>query len=155
MNMKRITILCLVISLTGCTKPTAYPDSIGDVVVPSAALHDQHPVIVLSGVQGLDVELVSFRATNNRRQTWVFEFHQLSPPAAFSLELNDDNSFATSFIKKNPEFMKEYWNEKLALGKKKKWDYTKPINPSPRFHIKVEVETGVSMARIFDWKPIE
>jgi hypothetical protein len=73
---------------------------------------------------------------------------------SFTLELTDIDTFTTSFIKNNPEYMKQYWAERRAIGvKQKMWDYTKPVHPHPRFHIKVDASYAV--ARIVEWKPIE
>jgi len=143
----------MVIIVPGCAKSTDSPPSHRDETTPATARHGPG-IVVLSGEHELDVEVVSFRATNNRRQSWVFGFHKLTDPEAFTLELRDNDSFATSFIKENPEFMKEYWEERRVIGEKEKmWDYTKPVNPYQRFHIKVDARP--SGARILEWKLIE
>jgi hypothetical protein len=152
--MKRTTISCFLVALAGCTQPAASPKADRNVAAANATRHGERATVTLSGTQELDIEVVSFRATNKRRQSWVFGFQKLGNPEQFTLELDDNDSFAMSFIKNNPEFMKEYWEEQLAVGKKeKKWDYTKPVNPHPRFHIKVDAI--YSIARILEWKPIE
>jgi len=144
----------MVIIVPGRVKSTDTPASFRNRATPVTARHGPPAIVVLSGERELDIEIVSFRATNKRRQSWVFGFHKLTDPEAFTLELMDNDSFATSFIKKNPGFMREYWEERQAIGKKEKaWDYTKPINPYQRFHIKVDARPSVS--RILEWKPIE
>lgn len=144
----------MVITVPGRATSKDSPASFRDKATPATARQGEPATVVLSGEQELDVELVSFRSTNNRRQSWVFGFHTLTDPKAFTLELMDDDSFATSFIKENPGFMKEYWEERQAIGKKEKtWDYTKPVSPYQRFHIKVNARP--SGTRILEWKPMD
>lgn len=109
--------------------------------------------VALSGVQELDVEVVSFRSTDNRRQSWIFGFQRLDKPESFTLELLEHDSFAQAFIKNRPDVVTEYQAERVAaLQQNRQWDRAKPVIPHPKFHIKVDANR--SMARILEWKEI-
>ena len=151
--MKRMWPICLLGVILGVCAPPSRGEPTNDTATTGPERHGERARVVLSGIQELDVEVVSFRATNNRRPSWVFGFQKLGQPEVFALELIDDDEFATTFIKDRPDFMKEYWVERQAAIKEhKQWDYAKPVNPHPRFHIKVDA--GKSIARILEWKKI-
>ncbi len=151
--MRKIWSICIV----GVILNAYAPRSMGEPVQAAADAEAQQPAdpvsVVLTGVQELDVEVVSFRSTDNRRQSWIFGFQHLDKPEAFTLELLENDSFATAFIKSRPDFMNEYWAERrAALQQHKQWDRAKPVIPHPKFRIKVDANR--SMARILEWRDI-
>ena len=146
--MKYLIIALAVVILGGCANR---PDSTEDGK-PEVKWGDR-ATITLSGVQELDVELVSFRATNKRRRSYVFTFQKLSAPEQFSIEVWHEG-FAKEFIETHPAFMKEYGEGRQALIQKtNERDYTKEINPFLRYRIKIDAKPSIS--RILEWKPIE
>lgn len=148
-RLDSIYIVGIILGL--CTAPSKAEPTNGTAQAMDTRHGDQTRV-VLSGVQELDVEVVSFRETNNRRQSWVFGFQKLTVPEVFTLELLDDD-FTTAFIKARPDFMREYYAERLAAIKEyKQWDYVKSVNQHPRFHFKVDASKPI--ARILEWKQI-
>lgn len=153
-EMKRILSICILGVILGACIPPSRGEPTNGATITEAKRHGERTTVVLSGVQEFDVEVVSFRATNKRRQSWVFGFQKLDRPEAFVLELLDDDHFATTFIKDRPVFVKEYWAEHhTAIKEHKQWDYAKPVNPHPRFHIKVDA--SMDIARILEWKKID
>ena len=112
------------------------------------------PPTPLSGIQELDVEVASFRPSMKCRQSWFFGFRKSGESEEFTLELRDNDDFATSFIKDNPEFIKNYWKERrIAFKKHKNRNYIKPVIPPQKYHIKVDIKPSIS--RILEWKKME
>ena len=151
--MRKIWSMCIV----GVILNAYAPRSMGEPVQAAADAETQQPAdpvsVVLSGVQELDVEVTTFRSTDNRRQSWIFGFQRLDKPEAFTLELLENDGFATAFIKSRPGFMNEYRAEQqAALLQHRQWDRAKPVIPHPKFRIKVDANG--SMARILEWKDI-
>ena len=152
--MKSIWSICILGVILGACAPWSMGETTDDAVDAGAARQGEPVNVVLSGVQELDVEIVSFRSTDNRRQSWILGFQNLDKPEAFTLEFLEHDSFATTFIKNRPDVVSEYQAERrAALQQNKQWDRAKAVNPRPRFHIKVDASR--SMARILEWKEIK
>ena len=143
--MKHIAILCFLVVLTGCAKLARGPTTPGDTSTRSTVRHGERATVILSGVQELDVELVSFCATVKRRQTWILGFQKLTDPEQFTIEVFDCD-FVESFKKSNSVFMKEYEEEQM-------WGKPKAVSPHLRFHVKIDPRSRY--ARILEWKAIE
>ena len=151
--MRRIWSICMVGMVLNVYAPWSLGEPARDAADAAAPLPPAPVSVVLSGVQELDVEVTTFRSTDNRRQSWIFGFQRLDKPEAFTLELLENDGFATAFIKSRPGFMNEYRAEQqAALLQHRQWDRAKPVIPHPKFRIKVDANG--SMARILEWKEI-
>ncbi len=81
------------------------------------------------------VELVSVRATNKRRQSWIFGFKRLDNGKRMSFELWDNHSFTLAVMARDGALYKDYWQQAEAAFKKGQRDYSMPVAAGKRYQI--------------------